>query len=192
MLEALSILSAFVVKPQDVRFQNQEDEETVVLLLRQHWVTNLRWLVITSLLILTPLFVWPLFVDSIKDLPGGYKFIGFLGWYLCTFSYAFVNFIIWYFNVYLVTNERVGDVDFHNLLYKNVATTRISKIQEVRSQNIGALSQIFNYGTDFISTSADTTNIEFENVPRPAKVVKIIENLMQKEELQWEEKPNGH
>lgn len=192
MPEALSILSAFVVKPRDVRFQNQEEKETVVLLLRQHWITNLRWLVITFLLILAPFFLWPLFAETISDLSGGYKLIVFLGWYLCAFSYTFVNFIIWYFNVYLVTTERIVDVDFHNLLYKNVATTRIAKIQEVRSQNIGALSQIFNYGTVFISTAADTTNIEFENIPRPAKVVKIIEELMEKEELQWEEKPNGH
>ena len=50
-------LSAFVVKPNNVRFETQEKKEKIVLLLRQHWFTNLSWILLAILMLFAPFFL---------------------------------------------------------------------------------------------------------------------------------------
>jgi len=98
-------------------------------------------------------------------------------WYLLTTAFIFENFLSWYFNVYLVTNERIIDYDFFNLLYKNTSDAELNKIQDINVQ-MGGLSQtLFNYGTVLIETAGEIPNLEFDLVPNPAYVVKVIREL---------------
>ena len=41
-----------------------------------------------------------------------------LVWYLISIAYFIESFLTWFFNVYFVTDERIIDVDFYNLIYK--------------------------------------------------------------------------
>lgn len=183
-------LAAFAVEPWGVRFENQEEEEKIIFLLRAHWVTNVPWLFLGFLLALAPLFLFPFLArfEILPTLPVAYKILGPAFWYLFTFGYLFLNFLIWYFNINLVTTERIIDVDFSNLIYKEVTATRIAKIQDVTYKVGGVIHQVFNYGDIFIQTAGTEVNIEFLKVPKPALVIQKIEELMEKEEKQWEKK----
>ncbi|HKB88104.1 MAG TPA: hypothetical protein VKC53_00495 [Patescibacteria group bacterium] len=173
-------LSAFCLYPDDIDFETRQKEEKIILLLRQHPIINVKWIVVTILMFFVPgiLRAFGIF-DS---LPTGFGLIITLAWYLITMAYALESFLSWYFNVYFVTTLRVIDVDFYNLVYKQVSDANIDKIQDVTYNMGGVIRTIFNYGNVFIQTAAEVSEFDFLAVPYPDKVAKIIEDLITKEE----------
>lgn len=184
-----SSLSAYALYPDGVHFDTQAEEERIILLLRKHWITNLPWLVITFSLIFAPPIVFPAFFlrQILPSLPGNFVLVATIFWYLATFGFALVNFIVWYFNVYIVTDERIIDVDFLHLLYKQLSSTRIARIQDLTYKLGGVIRSLFDFGDVFIQTAGTELNFEFEAVPHPEAVVRKISELMEK----GEEKPLG-
>ncbi len=179
------IFSPFLFMPEGIRFETQEPKETVILFLRQHWVTNFFWLSISFLFLLLPLILFPgIFYSGLLPVQFSLSLVEFfvLVWYLGIFSYAFVNFLLWYFTVSIVTNERIIDIDFVNILNKKFAATRITKVEDVTMRKGGIMEALFDYGQVTIQTAAKEVMFEFDHVPHPDKVVRIINNLMGKKE----------
>ncbi len=171
-------LSSFCLYPEDIDFETREKDEKVILLLRAHPIINLKWILVTVLMLFVPGIVGAF--GFLASLPTGFDLIITLAWYLVTMAYALENFLSWYFNVYIVTTLRVIDVDFYNLIYKQVSDANIDKIQDV-TYNMGGVGRtIFNYGDVFIQTAAEVSEFDFLAVPNPDKVAKIIEDLITK------------
>jgi uncharacterized membrane protein YdbT with pleckstrin-like domain len=101
-------------------------------------------------------------------------------WYLATFGFALASFIGWFFNIYIVTNERIVDIDFLYLLYKKFAEAELAKIQDIHYTSGGIFATIFNYGNVVVETAGEAPNIEFEAIPFPEKVVETIRELTEK------------
>lgn len=160
----------------NVRVESQNETEEVILVLRAHPFTQISWVVNTfgliTLLIIGNYFL-PLVLSANQIL-----FVDVFGLFV-VFTYAFFNFLTWFFNVGVVTNERIIDIDYRSLVYKEVTEARLEKVEDVTSKMGGFFESIFNYGNVFVQTAGTTTNIEFINVPRPAQVVKIINDLTQ-------------
>ena len=173
-------LTAFAVNPDGVRFETQEAEETVVLFLRQHIIVNIGWILLAILLILAPTVLFPLIVAAFGltiSVPPGYIVVGSLFWYLGTFGFVLAKFLEWYFNIYIVTNERVVDIDFFYLLYKRFSQAELNKIQDISYNSGGIFATFFNYGNVTVETAGESPNLEFDKVPHPEKVVETIRNL---------------
>lgn len=173
-------LSAFLARPKVFTFQNRDDNEEIILVLRRHWFTNIGWILIAILMALTPL-IFP-FVPFLNFFPGRFKLILLLFWYLITFAIAFEKFLSWYFNVCIITEERVVDIDFYNLLYKKEAEAKISMIQDVTVSQGGVSQTLFNYGSVRIQTAGEIPNIEFQLIPNPGLVLKVLQQMRGEEE----------
>jgi len=116
-------LTAFAIRPPTLRYEAQEKEEKIVLFLRRHFFTNVGWIIITFCLALVPFFAFGLF--SFGFVPLSYRFLGVLGWYMVIFAYAFERFLSWFFNVNIVTDQRIIDVNFPSILYKDISECKI-------------------------------------------------------------------
>lgn len=171
-------LSAFRLYPEDIDFETREKEEKIILVLRAHPITNVKWILVTILMFFVPGIAGAFGI--LGSFPIGFSLVISLAWYLVTMTYALENFLNWYFNVYIVTTSRVIDVDFYNLIYKEVSDANLDKIQDV-SYNMGGVARtVFNYGNVFIQTAAEVNNFDFLAVPSPDKVAKIIQDLITK------------
>lgn len=168
-------LSAFIARPAKIRFQSQEPGEEIILLLRRHWITNVRWICLSFLMILAPLSLR--FFPLIVFLPARFQLMAIIIWYLLTTAFIFEQFLSWYFNVYIVTNKRVVDLDFYNIIYYNQAQADLDDITDMNITVAGVGRLIFNYGDLVIETAAEAPNIEFSRVPNPRRVMQIIEKL---------------
>lgn len=125
-------------------------------------------------------FFYPLF-PFLNFLPARYFPIILIGWYLLVFVYVFENFLLWFYNIYIITSERIIDVDFYNILYKEVSDARIEKIQDVSYDQNGFIEAFFNYGDILIQTAGEKEEFTFEKVPEPDKIVGVINLLLDKE-----------
>lgn len=176
--------SAYLFMPEGVRFETQEPGESIILLLRKHWITNFSWVATTFILLITPIIIFPaVFLSGIISPNISSSLVSFviLVWYLISFSYILVNFLLWYFTVSIVTNERIIDIDFVNILNKKFAATRIERIEDVTMRRGGFIRVLFDYGDVVVQTAAKEVQFLFEAVPHPEKVVRIINELMGRE-----------
>lgn len=173
-------LASFCYHPDKVSFEIQEKNEKIILLLRKHPITNVRWIVIALLLALAPRLF-----DSfpiLSFLPANYQSVAALIWYLVTIAFVLESFLTWFFNVNIITDERIIDIDFLNLIYKKVSDTKIENIQDVTYSMGGVVRTIFNYGNVYIQTAAEVPEFEFLAVPKPDRVSKILQDLVVQEE----------
>ncbi|MCW1949338.1 MAG: PH domain-containing protein [Candidatus Shapirobacteria bacterium] len=175
-----SPFSSFLVRPKVFSFTERDENEEIYLAVRPHWVTNIKWVIISILMLFVPLFFS--YFDFLSFFPGQYRFSAVLFWYLFTFIYAFEKFLGWYFNVFLITDERVVDIDFKNMLNKHFAEADLSAIQDVSSSVKGLLGTFFNYGDVLIQTASEINQINFEKVPNPEKIIKLLKELRDLEE----------
>lgn len=175
-------LSAFCYFPDDVSFVNEDPDEEIVLLLRKHPVTNLKWITFTFLMLIAPSFVdalplWGLLSWQLQT-------VIMVVWYLITTAFVFEEFLSWFFHVNIITDERIIEVDFVNLIYREITEAQISRIEDTTVEIGGALRTFFNFGTVTIQTAADIPRIEFEDVPFPDKVQRILRELQIEEEVE--------
>jgi len=176
-------LTSYAFHPDGIRFETQEAQETVILFLRQHMIVNLSWVLIAIVMALTPTLLLPLFfraMDVSIPIPGTYIFIATIFWYIATFGFVLAKFLGWFINIYIVTDERIVDIDFYYLLNKHFSQAELNKVQDISYVTKGIFSTIFNYGDVSIQTASESPNLEFEKVPNPEMVVEIIRGLIEK------------
>ena len=173
-------LSAFVALPKKVSFEAQEKKEKIVLLLRRHWSTNIFLWFLILVMTLLPFILTVLPFPSF--LPFRFRLIIIIMWYLFVLGIAFEKFLSWFFNVFIITDGRVIDVDFFSLVYSEISQAKIDKIQDITYKGGGLLRAVFNYGDVFIQTAGKIQQIEFESVPQPDKIVQVLNELMTQEE----------
>lgn len=178
-LGKLHLFAAFCEKPANVTFQTQEPDEEVLLFLRKSQWVNAPWIIATVLLLFVPLIMYLLqdlfatFIPPIQVL-----LVITPLYYLLVAIYAFVNFVTWYYNAALITNKRVVDIDFHQIVFKDVAETKLALVQDVSYKQTGVLPNILGYGFVLIQTAGTLDNFEFFNLPHPDRVEEIVEDLI--------------
>lgn len=176
-----NLFKAFIAKPENICLDIQDKNEKIVLVLRQHLITQVKdLLILLAGIIFIPALLG--FSGFMNILPS--KFIGAFDifWLVLSFGLILQFFLIWFFNVYIVTDERVIDVDFPSMIYRNISSAQINNIEDVTAQTAGPLAAIFDYGTILIQTAGEKTEFEFEYVPQPAKITKLINELIIEEE----------
>lgn len=173
--EKHEVMNSFIFHPKNVHFESQQANEEVILILRAHPVTQIGWLInslFVTILIIVLNFVLPIILT-----PGQILFFNFFAG-AALFAYMWYNFLLWFFNVGIITNQRIVDIDFRSILYKEVTAAKDDKVEEVTSRSAGYLGSLFDYGNVYVETASNEINIEFERVPHPAMVVQIINELV--------------
>lgn len=180
VLEKNNLFGAFYKYPKGVVFETKHPKEDIILVLRKHPVTNLNWILLAILMIFAPaaLSVFPL----LDFLPSNFQFIVILGWYLVTTAFVLQNFLTWFFNVDIITDERIIDIEFYNLIYKQVSDAKTDRIQDITYKMGGAIRNIFNFGDVYVQTAGEVPNFEFLAVPNPEKVVEVLQQQRIEEE----------
>ncbi len=177
-----SSLSAYTEQPTDVHFSAQEPDEDILLLLRRHPATNLSWLLIFIFLAFFPIVTEILLRSTPVDLvqiPFRLRILFSIFWYLFCVGYALLSFLTWFFNIYIVTNERIIDLDYFGLLFYRLSEAELSQIQDVTYEVGGAFQTVFNFGHVYIQTAAEKREFDFTAVPQPARIHDLITDLAQ-------------
>ena len=182
---SVHLLTSFCKNPGGVTFQNQEEGEKILLFIRKDFITNTGWIIAGCVLALIPLFLFiglQIFSGHIPsiNLPLNYVIYAILFYYLLVATYLYLNFITWYFNISLITDRRVVDIDFASLVYKNVAVTKLELVQDVSYTQVGVLRTFFDFGNVLVQTAGTIDNFEFDSAPKPEEIVHVVEDLIGK------------
>ncbi|MBN1162809.1 hypothetical protein JXA34_03665 [Patescibacteria group bacterium] len=176
------VFASFIENPSKTHYDGEDKGERILYVMRSAFLTNYKWLTLTIIMILAP-FLMDIFLATLKFdgrmlLKPGFIVMFTLFWYTGTFGYFLTKFLLWYFNVYIITTKKIVDMDFRGLFYKNISEATLDNIEDVTSTVKGTFGVVFNIGNVFIQTAAETREFEFEGVHDPAKVRDIISDLV--------------
>ncbi|MBI2596391.1 hypothetical protein HYW46_06720 [Candidatus Daviesbacteria bacterium] len=177
----LKFFPSFFDKPQKIQFIEQEKDEVVELFLREHGIVNLPWILASLAAFTLPVITIRLEeifnLNIISAIPIQVFVGGLVIWYMLVVAYTIEKFLFWYFNIYIVTNLHVIDVNFYNLTSRDILTIDLKNIETISSSVKGVFGSLFYFGDIIIQTAAETHNIGFLNVPKPDLVADRIEDL---------------
>lgn len=178
----LGVFSALAYHPHGLNFIHQEKDEQIIIFTRRHLITNLPWITIVFIAALAPLLL--LFALYALDLPAfslplPLSFILTSFYYLLITGFAFYNFLDWFYNIGIITQKRVLDIDFIHLSYIDIAITQLPEIEDVVHRQKGFLASFFDYGDVVAHTVHAKEEFVFEKIPHPARVVDILSKMIQ-------------
>lgn len=93
------------------------------------------------------------------------------------------HFIMWYFTVYIVTDQRIRQITQRGFFGKDVIELRLSKIQNI-SYNIPGLSgEIFKFGTIIVQTIVG--DLVINNVDHPEEIYDKLQDAVNNATERW-------
>lgn len=155
---------------QSHEFEGQRPDEKLLFVFRKHIIAMRKgfYLLLIPLVVTAiPPLIWQDNLELFLLPVGGFA----LG--LVLFSY---HYTLWYFTVYIVTNERIRQITQKSFFGKDVIELPLSKIQNI-SYNVPGLSgEMFKFGTIVIQTIVG--DLIIHNVEHPEKIYNKLQDAL--------------
>ncbi|MFZ3009462.1 MAG: PH domain-containing protein [Candidatus Microsaccharimonas sp.] len=155
---------------EQLDFEGQRPDEEVLFVFRRHIIAMRKgfYLLLIPLVITAiPPLIWQANLELFLLPVGGFA----LGLIL-----FFYHFIMWYFTIYLVTNQRIRQVTQKGFFGKDVVELRLSKIQNISYNIPGFSGEVFGFGTIVIQTFVGDLVIRY--VEHPEKTYNKLQNAV--------------
>lgn len=169
--------SSFKSFPKHASFLGKEDDENVILMIRSHWIRYINYIVSSVLILIVPIVV-ALLIPSIRQNVSLFVAIMIMS-ILIAMSFAIYGFLLWFYNINIITDRRVVDLDFKTIFSHSSSEARLDKIEDVTSKQGGTFSNILDIGTVHIQTAGTNAYIEFDNVPKPREIQDVLSDLLE-------------
>lgn len=145
------------------------DDESIIKVVRQRWLKLLTSLILPIICIVLPFFfLYPLFYWGNKGV------VIFAGLLLTGILWLIRNIIVWYWQVFIITDQRIIDIDQKGLFQKTVSDIPLTKIDDVFYQIKGIWQTITRIGNIYVTLIDSKTKIEITNIAQPAKIQQLI------------------
>ncbi|MFH1827117.1 MAG: PH domain-containing protein [bacterium] len=166
---------SYCIRP-NIHFEGQFDDEEVLLVVRPHPISQLSWIINGFILILILILVDITLLNSLTFMH--FIVINTISFVL-VLSFLWFNFLAYFFNIGIITNQRLIDVDYSTVFYKDISETIYSKIEDVSAKSTGVFQSFFDYGDVYIQTAGSDNNVQFKSIHKPSQVVKTIISLIE-------------
>jgi hypothetical protein len=181
------MLGTVEITPEGNIFQGQDPDERVYIKARAHPFVNFGWITNLAFLSLLPPIAFFVMINlpavwrfDIRDYISTYILLLVVGIYYSLILTSFIiNLLNWYYDIYLVTNQRIIKIDFSVLSRQRISEAKLENIEDVVESVIGFLPSIFGYGNVNIRTAGGATKEEFifRSVPNPGWFRDVIMEL---------------
>lgn len=149
----------------------QEGEE-IAEVVRQYPLSLFWQIIFAFILVILPFFLMFLLLSW-----------GSIGLFLFAFLlavalfYSLKVFNNWYFNIFIITNYRIIDIDQKKFFDKTVSGITYDKIQDISYHQKGLGQTLFKYGSVQLQLVNANTKIKLEKIYQPEKVQQLLTEM---------------
>lgn len=167
---------------------NHKPGERVVLFLRRFWFELAKIALITLVLFGGPIIGIGIFWGSIGPILER-PFLGPIltliasAYLLSVWLFAFFEYTDYYLDTWIVTNERIINIEQHGLFKRVASELHLATIQDVTAEVSGLVHTFFDYGDVYIQTAATKTRFVFKNIAHPEMVKNTIIRLSDEDKV---------
>lgn len=153
----------------------QKSYEKVKYVARRHvftFIPQIILFIISNALPFGIYFMIQSMFPALLDAPQMYALGILLGsiYYLSVLLFFFTGFIDFYLDVWIVTNDRIIDIEQFGLFSRTISELDLFRIQDVTTNVHGIFPTIFKYGDVIVQTASTNTGLVFRSVPNPDKI----------------------
>lgn len=161
-------------------FKDVRPNEKVLLIVRRHWFVLLKDIVGVLILFLVPFFILPAFFNAFFS-GAGFSSSGGVGfffaslWTLIMWQLLFVRWTDYYYDIWVITDQRIVDVDQNGLFHRDIATLiDLNHIQDVKTVLSGVIGNILQFGAIQVQTAGTRDEFVMEDIASPTRIEKIL------------------
>jgi hypothetical protein len=155
---------------KELAFEGQRDGEELLFVFRRHIIAMRKgfWLLFIPFAIsAVPVFIWPSNIQVyLSPLVG-------LGIGILLFAY---HFLMWYYTVYIVSNQRLRQITQKGFFGKDVVELGLSKIQSISYNVPGFTGEVLGFGTIVIQTYVG--DLIINKVEHPEKIYNKLQDAV--------------
>ena len=150
----------------------QKSYEKVKYILRRHPITFVPQILLFAASVILPVLVYLMITNLYpalleKEAAFAATIIAGSIYYLSVLLFFLGNFIDFYLDVWIITNDRIVDIEQFGLFSRTISELDLYRLQDVTADIHGFFSTLFKYGTLTVKTASTNLNIVFRNVPNP-------------------------
>lgn len=160
---------------------NQLPDEQVVKIIRKDFFIMfkriLAFLFLLSILIGFGTYAYASNPEVVYDVYFPVMILAASVYLLFIWLFFFFTFIDYYLDIWIITNERIINIEQKGFFSRTISDSRLFRIQDVTSEVKGVFPTIFDYGDIFIQTAGEKNRFNFSQVPDPNSIRDIIIRL---------------
>lgn len=162
------------------QFVGQRVNEEVVLITRRHWIVLCIYIIeLIGLHCLPPVVFGILYFlvgwDSIlTNLVYVITVLTVSLYYIAIWLIYFHAFTDYHLDLWIITPQRILDIQQHGLFNRIVAELNMVKVEDVTSEIRGKMATLLNYGNIYVQTAGEQHRFIFQQVPNPQKIAELI------------------
>lgn len=159
-----------------------EPDEKIIVKVRKHWWRLFTWGFRLFLLAGAPLIVFGALLafsrGSIEV--GTINLFGFFFtmWLGVLWILFFIEWTDYRFDVWVVTSNRIIDIDQAGLFSRDIATVRLEDIEDITIEMYGVFSTMFKFGTLMVQTAGSKNEFYIKNARNPEEAKQEIYKLI--------------
>lgn len=160
--------------------------EKVVKVIRRDFFVLVKKVLFFSLLILLPLFFFYVVSTSIFPnlLNGPISYPAFIlgasAYYVFVWLLFFFSFLDYFLDVWVITDERIIDIQQKGFFSRVISEQRLYRIQDVTSEVHGFWATMFKFGDVHVQTAGAKQRFFFQEIPHPDETRDLIIKLSER------------
>src|SRR3990167_2641103 len=160
----------------------QKSYEKIEYFLRRHPLTFVPIFAVFVILMLVPVALYFLLNNLFPQLLTGelsYPVLVLFAsvFYLSVYLFFYGQFIDFYLDLWIVTNDRIVDIEQHGLFSRSISELDLYNIQDVTVEISGFFHTMFKYGDLHVKTASDNSQVIFRDIPNPNEVRQALIEL---------------
>lgn len=165
-------------KAAQKEFADQFDDEEVLYTFRKHPIVMRKGLVISMFAILLGT------IPALIKPEMSYFYGGMAGGLVLAFLLFLPSWIVWYYSIFIVTDQRFVQISQKGFFSKSVVDIGLSKIQSTNYEIKGVQATLLGFGTIIIQTYMG--DLVVHEVYHPAEVIRKINEILRQEGIEAE------
>jgi uncharacterized membrane protein YdbT with pleckstrin-like domain len=162
-------------------FKDLNQDEKIIKVLHRNWFYLLEQffllIVILGVFMASLVFVPVFFPDFLGGVDKSVFLFAQNFFLLAVWIYGFMIWIDYYFDIWIITSERIINIEQKGMFTRKTSELRYSKIQDVTTEVMGFLPSVLNYGDVKVQTAGEENEFVFRTISDPYNVKNIIMNL---------------
>ncbi|MEK9151711.1 MAG: PH domain-containing protein [Patescibacteria group bacterium] len=162
-------------------FRGQRENEKILHIIHRHWfdiLSHFLLILVFSALLIASLFIIPLVFPEVLGAQNA-RFFVFIEntFFIFIWLFGFLTWIDYYFDIWIITNERIVNIEQKGLFVRHISELNFFRVQDVTAIVEGLLPTVLNYGDVEVQTAGEENRFIFRQVPDPYHIKDMVMEL---------------
>lgn len=157
--------------------------EKILMVVHKHWIAFFSKMLIVAILLIAPITLMAFLFNTGAVADNAIIYVRFfvITYLMIIMLVAFLFWMDHYLDAWIITNERVVDVEQHGLFRRETSEFGIDKVQDITAEVPNIIATFLRYGNLRIQTAGERS-FTIKDVPNIYEIKKVIMDQVTKRE----------